>query len=188
MKEAHFYEQEELLEEGEQEVFAVRKHWIVYVENFFLHLFGCVAFLWLAFFLETRGTWNAMIGQESLYGAMILIMFVLIFWTSFFYAWTKDYFDVWHVTDRHIIAVNQKELFNRDEMFLELQKIQDVQFQKEGFLATFLGYGMLQIQSAGTEQEFVITNVRDVEDAAHSIMELRDEKQGKTQRIVDSVS
>lgn len=174
MKESHFYEQEELYEEGEQEVLTIRKHWIVYVENFLLHVFGCAIFIASAMYLSSRGAWNGMLGSDASIGSMILVMFVLIFWASFFFFWTKDYFDVWHVTDRHIVAINQKEMFDREEMFLAIDKIQDIQFQKEGLLSMLFGYGTLQVQSAGAEQKFSIQTVSRVEDACRSLIEIRD--------------
>jgi len=171
-------EQEHLLEEGEEMIEKVRKHWIVYVNDFLLHAFGCFFFITIASFLASRGN-SAVNGLfYGDYGAMILVSFVLLFWTSFFYAWTKNYFDVWYVTNEHIIAINQKDIFERDEAFMELVRIQDVFFEHNGFLATLLGYGQLKVQSAGTEQEFTIENVRDVEGCAHRIMELRDKAQG----------
>ena len=83
--------------------------------------------------------------------ALILVAFVILFWTSFFYAWTKNYLDIWYVTTKHIVAINQKDLFQREDAFMELTRIQDVFFEKEGFLSTLLGYGTLKVQSAGTE-------------------------------------
>ncbi len=174
---------EHLLEEGEIITERIRKHWIVYVQAFFLHAFGCVIFLICAYYLASKGDFSALLGEGSIYGSMTLITFVLIFWTSFFYAWTKEYFDVWYVTTMHIIAINQKEIFTRDESFMELNRIQDVFFEKEGFLAHVLGYGTLRVQTAGTLQEFVIENVKDVESVAHRLMEIRDHLQERKDPI-----
>lgn len=173
-------EKEHILEEGEVLINEIRKHWIVYVQDFFLHAFGCIVFLIVAHYLVSNASAASFLSDLSEYGAMVLVMFVLIFWTSFFYSWTKDYFDVWYVTNEHIIAVNQKELFTRDEAFMELTRIQDVFFEKNGFLSNIFGYGELKVQSAGTEQQFVIRYVGDVEAKAHMIMELRDKVQGKS--------
>ena len=64
---------------------------------------------------------------------------------------------------------------------MELNRIQDVFFEKNGLLQTWLGYGELKVQSAGTEQEFVLNDVRNVEALAHKIMALRDKaKEGET--------
>ena len=173
------FEQEHLLEEGELISDAIRKHWIVYVIDFVMHFFGCIIFIVAAVYLASRGSLAIMSSSTSSYGAMILVMFVLIFWTSFFYAWTKHYFDVWYITNKHIIAIDQKQIFKRDEAFMELTRIQDVFFEKEGLIATLLGYGRLKVQTAGTEQEFIIEDVRDVENCAHRILGLRDEMKGK---------
>lgn len=170
-------EQSTLLQEGEVLLEKVRKHWVVYVEDFILHLFACTIFLASAAFLYSRATSSFVSGGSLAQGTMILIMFVLIFWTSFFYFWTKNYFDVWYVTDRHIIAVNQKDMFEREEAFMDLSKIQDVSFEKNSFMATFFGYGRLKIQTAGSDQEFIIESVHDVESVAHRIIELRNKIQ-----------
>jgi hypothetical protein len=173
------FEREKLLEDGEVITEKIRKHWIVYLRDLFLHAFGCVIFLISSYYLASKGSFSSLVGEGGAYGVMILIMFVLIFWTSFFYAWTKEYFDVWFITNKHVIAINQRQMFNREESFMELNRIQDVFFEREGFLATMLGFGRLRVQSAGTEQEFIIENVRDVESKAHIIMNIRDEIQGK---------
>jgi uncharacterized membrane protein YdbT with pleckstrin-like domain len=167
-------EQDQLLENGEVMLEKVRKHWIVYVQDFLLHTFGCFFFMVLAMYLTSRGALSFIDKDSSAYIGMVLIMFVIIFWTSFFYAWTKNYLDVWYVTDRHIIAINQKQMFEREEAFMELTRIQDVLFDKNGLLSTWFGYGKLRVQTAGIEQEFIIEDIHDVEAVAHRIMELRD--------------
>jgi hypothetical protein len=169
-------EQDQLLEEGEVMIEDVRKHWIVYLEDILLHTFGCIVFIGVAIFLSLKGVFPFLGADDKAYIAMILVFFVIVFWNSFFYFWTKNYFDVWYVTDRHIIAVNQKDMFEREQAFMELVKLQDVLFEKNGFLATFLGYGKLKVQTAGSDQEFVIEDVKDVEAVAHRIMGLRDKK------------
>lgn len=173
------FKREQLLEEGEVITDRIRKHWIVYVKHFFLHAFGCLIFMIAAYYLASKGWFGGVTGEGYLYGAMVLLMFVLIFWVSFFYAWTKEYFDVWFVTNKHIIAINQKQIFTRDEAFMELTRIQDVFFEKEGFLSNILGFGRLRVQSAGTEQEFSIEYIAEVETVAHRIMDIRDEVQNK---------
>lgn len=170
-------EQESLFEDGEIIIEEVRKHFLVYVEDVFIHFFGCALFVGMTLFFAFSGE------SAGPYIAYVLMFFVLVFWVSFFYAWTKNYFDVWYITNKHIIAVNQKEILKRDEAFMELRRIQDVFFEKEGLLQTWFGYGILRIQSAGTEQEFVIENVQNVELIAHRIMELRD-KAHNNERIV----
>jgi uncharacterized membrane protein YdbT with pleckstrin-like domain len=165
---------ETFFEHGEIMVEKIRKHWVIYVEDFLVHLIGCLIFSVSAFYLSWKGSFSFIDTTEKAYGSMILLMFVLIFWTSYFFAWTKNYFDVWYVTDKHIIAIDQKQILEREEAYMELARIQDVSFEKSGLLQTFFGYGSLKVQSAGEEQEFIIKDVYDVEGVAHRILELRD--------------
>jgi uncharacterized membrane protein YdbT with pleckstrin-like domain len=162
-------EQESLFEEGEVVLAEARKHFMVYLLDVVLHSLGCVIFIVAAWELSTFG------GMFGSYVAYVFVFFVLIFWISFFYAWTKNYFDVWYITNKHVIAVDQEDILKRDEAFMELNRIQDIFFERDGILETWLGYGKLRVQSAGTEQEFVLSGVRDVEGVAHTIMKLRDE-------------
>ena len=175
------FEQEDLLEDGEVMIEKIRKHWIIYLYDLLIHVVGCLVFIVAAVYLASHGKLWFATPLYGDYGAMVLVSFVILFWTSFFFVWTKNYFDVWYITNQHIIAVNQKDIFERDEAFMELTRIQDVIFEKTGFVATLLGYGLLRVQSAGTEQEFVIEDVRDVEGCAHRLMDLRDKAQGRGQ-------
>lgn len=169
-------EQDQLLEDGEVLLEGVHKHWIVYVTDSIIHILGCLVFMGVAGYLSYQGVVPFLSSNNKAYLAMVLVFFVIIFWTSYFYFWTKNYFDVWYVTDRHIIAVDQKDMFMRNESFMQLGKIQDVSFDKNGFVSTFLGYGKLKVQTAGSDQEFVIEDVEDVEAVAHRIIQLRDTK------------
>jgi len=161
-------ERESFLEEGETVLEKARKHWIVYVEDVLTHTFGMLFFIAVLIALEKYG------GVYGMYGAFGVTIVVMLFWIAYFYAWTQNYFDVWYITDKHIVVVDQKELLERKESFMNLNRIQDVSFDKVGLLQTWLGYGKLHVQSAGESQEFVMSNVCDVEVIARKIMDMRD--------------
>lgn len=167
MEETYTMQEEEILHR-------IKKHLLVYCEDFFIHGFaGWTIVACLYFLNDTTG----IIGNTL---SLILLMCWLIFVTSFFYAWTKDYFDKWDITSIHIIAINQKSLLEREVSYMEYSRIQDVHFEKNGLLENFFGYGTLRIQTAGSEQEFIINGVADVEEAAKRIIEMRDTKKVET--------
>lgn len=163
-------ETETLITDGEEMLYTARKHFLVYIEDVVIHGFGCLLLVTGVYFLHDRG------GLVEGYVSLLLCMFMLIFFTSFFYAWTKDYFDVWYITNTHIVAINQKSILDREISYMEYSRIQDVFFEKEGLLQTFFGYGRIKIQTAGSDQPFVIDAVRDVENLTRAIIELRDRK------------
>ncbi len=161
-------EVETLLQEGEEVIVKARKHFMVYVEDVFIHSAGCMLLIVVASFFVGRGGLSEII-------TMLSFMFVILFYSSFFYAWTKNYFDVWHITNKHIIAVNQRGILDREVSYMEYNRIQDVFFEKEGLIGTFFGYGRLKVQTAGSDQSFVIENITKVEEVAEIIIRLRDE-------------
>jgi len=62
--------------------------------------------------------------------------------------------DVWIVTDRRIIDSTQHGFFNRVVSELHLSRIQDISVSTRGVIQTFLKFGDLQVQTAGTDEKF----------------------------------
>lgn len=86
-------------------------------------------------------------------------LYLLTIWYAFFYMLTMYLLDVWVVTDHRIIDSKQKGYFNRTVSELNLEKIQDVSVHVRGFIQTLLNFGDVEIQTAGTEQNFVFKQV-----------------------------
>jgi hypothetical protein len=71
------------------------------------------------------------------------------------YIWTDHYLDIWVITDRRIIAINQVTLFRRQIGSFRLEKLQDMNIEINGFIATMLHFGSIEAQTAsGSEEEF----------------------------------
>lgn len=70
--------------------------------------------------------------------------------------WTDYYLDVWILTDKRLIDVEQRGLFHRKVSSLDLRNIQDIKIETKGLIATFLKFGDIHVQTAGADREFVI--------------------------------
>jgi uncharacterized membrane protein YdbT with pleckstrin-like domain len=96
--------------------------------------------------------------------ALILFFYslwLLFLWASFFVQWTKYYLDVWYVTEKRIIDVAQKKIFDREISNLRFDKIQDVTIDVHGFIPTLLGFGNIKVQTAGEDnKDFMMDTVR----------------------------
>jgi hypothetical protein len=69
--------------------------------------------------------------------------------------------DVWYVTEKRIIAVDQKSVFHRGMSNLRFDKIQDITVEVHGFIPTMLDFGNVKVQTAGQDsQDFYIKAVR----------------------------
>ncbi len=58
------------------------------------------------------------------------------------------------VTNKRIIRIDQKAFFIYERNEMELDKIQDISVNIQGIFATFLDFGDLQVQTAGTIVKF----------------------------------
>jgi uncharacterized membrane protein YdbT with pleckstrin-like domain len=155
-----------ILDQEEQIISTFRKHsFYITLEIFFLIILGGLpAFL----FLFTKVI-KIEAGSEvlALY-AFFYFIFVSFLWLVGFYSWTNYYLDIWILTDKRLVSVDQKGFFSREVSSIRLDKIQDINIETRGLLDTILHIGTIKVQSAGTDREFIMygmrspTNVKDI--------------------------
>src|SRR6185369_10095065 len=131
------------LDPGEHVILEVRKHWIVFAGHaiylFLAAFFPFIILVAIRIFLynyipvSIPSTLN--LSSLSLF---FYSLWVLFLWISFFVSWTKYYLDVWYVTEKRIIAIEQKRIFDRGISNLRFDKIQDITIDVRGFWSTLL--------------------------------------------------
>ncbi len=151
------------LEENENVIFEVRKHWIVFVGYalilFFVALMPVVVLLFFKYFANSISL-GVPEGFYPLFSFFYFI-WILSLWIFFFIDWTKYYLDVWYVTQKRIIIINQRGMFDREISNVRFDKIQDVTINVDGVFATFLDFGNIRVQTASEDNtEFLLTTVR----------------------------
>jgi uncharacterized membrane protein YdbT with pleckstrin-like domain len=86
--------------------------------------------------------------------------------------WTNYYFDLWIVTNKRIIDVEQKGLFRREVSSLRLDNIQNIVIDMNGIMPTLLRYGNVHVHTAGASHEiFIIRTANDPEHIKNIITE-----------------
>lgn len=141
----------------DKEVLIIRKHWYALFTSVFpLALFALFMIVVVVLFGDI------VLPQEHVgIGKLFLISSVLlVVWSIAFIEWTNWHLDVWVVTERRIYDVQQLSLFSRDIAELRLERLQDIRIEVRGFIATFLNFGHIHVQSAGESREFSIHQVR----------------------------
>ncbi len=146
-------------EPGEEVMFEVRKHWFILAAEmsaaFFAALIPAVAYaIGTALPITFTTPGNPIILFLIIYALWLLVILVVSV-----YLWTDYYLDVWVVTNRRIIDIEQHGLFRREIATMQFSKIQDVTTEVSGLLATLVGFGDLRVQTAGNEREFTIRGV-----------------------------
>jgi len=153
------------LDTDEHVIHEVRKHWIVFAAQGFgllftaflpVILYTVFKILLPAFVVSTETTFNV-----STFFVFCYSLWILALWISFFVNWTKYYLDVWYVTEKRIIAIQQKKIFDREITNLRFDKIQDITIDIHGFIPTLLGFGNVKVQTASEDNlEFTMNTVR----------------------------
>ena len=150
------------LEEDEKIIIIVRKHWF----RLFYRCAGVIttALLPLIGWIivtnvldSASATITIDYDQYNKHFLYIYTLWLLINWMSLAYIWTDHYLDIWCITDRRIIAINQVSLFRRQTGSFRLEKLQDMNIEINGFIATMLHFGSIEAQTAsGSEEEFQV--------------------------------
>ena len=164
-----------LLSSDEKIIFKIRKHWLTIT----ISALGFLGLAVVPLIIDSTVGFNLsflpITFSESVkthISAFFYLLWLLAMWVGFFSAWTDYYLDVWQVTDRRIIDIEQKGFFSRDEAMIRFENIQDITIDTHGFFATVFDFGDLRVQSAGERREFIIKNAAHPEAMKKKIQEL----------------
>jgi uncharacterized membrane protein YdbT with pleckstrin-like domain len=163
------------LENDEVILSQVRKHWFV----LFLQMFGVGigAFLPLVFLYALDATPLRDIIDIRMYGSEMVAFYagwLIIIWMALFGVWTNYYLDVWTVTNKRLITVDQRGLFHRDTGSFRLERLQDININVRGILATFLKFGDLEAETASGDKNFTARGIPNPQELKALILQASD--------------
>lgn len=121
---------------------------------------------------------NPEITQNDLFRPVLILgtsAYYLFMWLLFFFVFIDYYLDIWIVTNKRIINIEQKGIFSRVISEQGLDKVQDVTSEVNGFLPTVFAYGDVFIQTAGEKQRFHFRQVPRPEVVRNLIIKLADD-------------
>jgi uncharacterized membrane protein YdbT with pleckstrin-like domain len=170
------------LGEHEKVVRVVRKHWFV----LFAEIFSIVC-VWLlpaplygALLLWLHGSVALpTLLTEPRAIAFFYALWTLIFGSAFFHRFTDYFLDVWVITSERIIAIDQHGLFKRSVASFRLDRLQNLDVDINGFIATMFDFGTLRVETAGHDEEkdFVIRGIGKPRDVKSAILEAAESRQ-----------
>ncbi len=158
----------------------VRRHWyVLFAETLGLFILALMPILVIVIFdvfdLATLPNFIPL----TLFGSGL---WFLAIWIIFFIVWTDYYLDVWVITSKRIIDIEQRNLFSRSTSECRIEKIQDVSVEVHGFLATFLRFGNVKIQTAGESGNFTLKSVPDPHRVKDIIFKEQERQAGESRR------
>lgn len=170
------------LEESENLIAVFRKH----IFYFLTQIVGLVFVAIMPFFLYlfSKSFFSLEISYQSVYLFLfVYLIFLTILWHIGFVLWTDYYLDMWVLTDKRLIDVEQKRLFSREVSSVRLDNIQDIKLEILGFIHTFVGMGSVHVQTAGSQKEFVIHNAKNPEQVKEFILSAHNKQMESTKTV-----
>jgi membrane protein YdbS with pleckstrin-like domain len=148
----------------------VRKHWLVLLlDSFGLIILYIAPFIVYWYFVEKFYT-----NQSPSVLIFIVSIWTLFAWIKLFAIWTDYYLDIWIITNKRIVDIEQKGFFNRDISTFRMERIQDVTVAINGIIATLLDFGDIHVQTAGESQKFIIKGIAHPKQIKELIMRTSD--------------
>ena len=139
------------LENDERLLKIVRKHWFIPTIEFVgVGLLALAPFVVMTalMFANSQGWIELGIGA---YWALLLFASSILWITCTMIAamiWTHYYLDLWIITDRRLIVIEQLGFFHRRTSNFRLERLQDIKVRVNGILATLLNFGTIRAQTA----------------------------------------
>ncbi len=164
------------LETGEVLLKVVHRHWLtLFTQLFVLGLFALLPVLgWLIALISQNTSPSISLNISSYTGYFVFFYFtwLLFIWMALANTLLNHYLDVWAITDRRIIFVDQRGFFRRHIGSFRLEKLQDVNVDVSGIIATLFDYGTLEVETAsGSEGEFRANHLPSPRDLKNLILE-----------------
>lgn len=144
------------LESDEVILIQVRKHWFVLCTQLLVVII--VALIPLIAYIAAIQFGVFAYVSVSINTAFLIALYsgwLILAWMGFFSVWTNYYLDVWTITNKRLIAVDQRGLFNRSTGSFRLERLQDINVTIQGIIPTFLNFGNLEAETASNDKEFV---------------------------------
>lgn len=178
------------LENDEKIIKIVRKHWFI----LFKYIVGDLLLTLLpiiGYFVITKvisglpiNDFVSMNSFSEFTGTIwfFYLVWVLLMWIHFTNHITDYYLDLWVITDRRIVAIDQRGFFRRFLSSFRLERLQDMNIEIKGIIPTLLNYGTIEAQTAGgSNEEFKTANMPDPRGLKALIIRQADERQKITQ-------
>ena len=115
----------------------------------------------------------------STYGAEVVYLYtlwLLLLWMMYSNFWTDYYLDLWAITNRRVILIDQRGFFRRFISSFRLERLQDMNMEINGIIPTLLDYGTIEAQTAGgSNEKFIGYNMPHPRDIKALIVSVSDE-------------
>lgn len=153
------------LKENEEIFKTIRRHWLTYLFSIFItFILICLPFLFIVPLFQW-GKWGILL-------FFLIILVAIVFGLRTFVLW---YYNIFVITNKRVIDIDQKSFFSRVVWDSSLDRIQDVTYSKKGLIQTLFNYGNIQIIPTGSTTKVEIINIHNPQKVQEMIHSFQDE-------------
>lgn len=145
-----------LYDSGKDETmqFVVHRHPFGIFAIYFITLLAIVAALALIFILVPSVIGNDAKGVKAAINGMALfaigLVALILFLQTYIYRQNRLL-----VTNKNVVQILQRGLFNRKTSQLSMASVEDVNAEQSGLFSTLFNFGTLTVQTAGEQENFI---------------------------------
>lgn len=153
----------------------LRQHWVLNVPWIFLSLLGLalpLILLWLDQFFGTNYAFKIPL-QLLLGGIIVWYLLITAYALESFLFW---YFNVYIVTNLHLVDINFFNILNRQILEIKLINIEGVSSKMKGLVGSFFNYGDVYARTAAEHQVITFDNVPNPDFVTDRIQDLSGER------------
>ncbi len=157
------------LHENEHIMLLLHKHWFVMART----AVGALIMLMMPIFIfPLLPILTNRLDPDLVYAltGFLLALYFMTLCLFIFFSWMDYYLDMWIITEKRILDVDQRGLFSREISEIPMASVQDVTTDVAGIFHTLLKFGTIRIQTAG-EREFTIDEIPHLDKVKTAILQ-----------------
>jgi len=139
-------------------VMFLRRHWLNLLGKL-LPVILMVLFIFILYFILIPLSGIVFTPNEWGMIRFVTAIVSVFIWAFLFVKLVDYYLDIWIITDRRIVNIEQKGLFRREVSELRIMNVQDVTTDIRGIIPTLFDYGDLYVQTAAKRERFLFRRI-----------------------------
>ncbi|MDD2566023.1 MAG: PH domain-containing protein [Candidatus Gracilibacteria bacterium] len=165
------------LQPGEEVKIVLQRHWFALIGTFGYLFFLALSVLIMIYF----GSSIPLIGPII---NIVLVVYISVFLLFIYINWMRYELDLYIVTTKRIIGLEEVSFLNRHLSECALERVQEVNAKTTGFFSNMLNFGEVTIHTASETSDFNMVYMPDAFENARSISNLIAEY--KTPKVIDT--
>lgn len=158
------------LRAGENPRLVLKRHWIVFIYTFFYIFFLVFSSILLLFFLESI---SLIIPTNIIF--LLLVMYISTFSIFIYINWINNELDLFIITNKRIIWIEQLSFLNRTVSECSLEDVQEVNGLTKWLLANLMNFGTITIHTASEKSDFNMNIVPEPLENSRNILNIIEE-------------